>query len=125
LRKGYLWPAKPEDPNKAWAFPLKVRASSPACQLTLSERPEVVFSSPGQDEKVRPGQEVKVAAVMRDPGLDVIVRYLEDMARKDGEPLRVPNGGGRWFQKYTALQPTVQVRDSSGRVVAQGTMPFG
>jgi hypothetical protein len=112
------------EPPKSPVFNLKIRESSPR-RLAFSDRPQVIFRSPAENARVVPGQEVMVAAVMVDPSLDVIIRYLEDMTRKDGEAFRVPNGGGRWFQPYVALQPAVEVRDASGKRVAQGTMPFG
>ena len=114
----------PADPPKPPIFCLHITEAAP-CGLAFAERPQVVFRSPAENERVETGQEIMIAAVMVDPGLDVVIRYLEDMTRKEGEPFRTPNGGGRWFQRYVALQPTVEVRDAAGKTVAQGIMPFG
>jgi len=64
-----------------------------------------------------------VQAMLRDPGLDVLIAGIEDMSRKMGEPVAMPDGTP--YQRYETLDPRIRLVGSSGDVLAEGKMPFG
>jgi len=112
----------PGDPVKPQVFGISIREDE-SWRLSLSDKPQVVFKSPAATETVRPGQELKVQAMLRDPGLDVLIAGIEDMSRKMGEPVAMPDGTP--YQRYETLDPRIRLVGSSGDVLAEGKMPFG
>jgi len=112
----------PGDPVKPQVFGISIRKDE-SCRLSLSDKPQVVFKSPAPAETVRPGQELRVQAILRDPKLDVLIAGIEDMSRKMGEPVDMPDGTP--YQRYETLDPQIRLVRSSGDVLAEGKMPFG
>lgn len=76
-----------------------------------------MFADPAKDRTFKLGDEVEVNAVLVDPVLNTMIRGLNDTSHmitlKDG------------CTKNPSFDPTVAIADSSGKIVAEGTMPFG
>jgi len=64
-------------------YALKVRKDQ-SCVLDFSDKPEILFASPARDARLKPGDELRVMAVLVDPKLDVMIRGL---SMKKHEPL--------------------------------------
>ncbi len=73
--------------------------------LDLSGKPQVLFALPAKDHRVKRGGSLEIKAVLVDPALDIMFRFI--MAR--GQP----------------LDPKVVIKRANGEIVAEGTMPFG
>ena len=86
-------------------FPIQIRKDKPFV-LDLANKPEIYFARPEKDAVYKPGEEVRVVAVLIDPVLDFMLRGLNS-------------------EKYKTLDPVVTIIDSSGKTVAEGSMPFG
>jgi hypothetical protein len=109
--------------TRRWIYGIKVRKDEPFV-LDFSNKPEVLFASPGRDKTFHPGDEVRVNAVLIDPVLDIMIRNLYDASRK--EKKTVKHGTEETtVEQGVSLDPTVTITDSSGKTVAKGTMPFG
>lgn len=89
--------------------------------LDFSNTPSVMFANPAKAAVLRPGEELRVAAVLIDPKIDIMIRGLDDMTRKQIRKLsNLPS-----YEAPLSLDPTVTITDSSGNQVAGGPMPFG
>jgi hypothetical protein len=91
---------------------IAIRADKPYV-LDFSNKPVVVFEQPKANSRARPGDEVRVEAVLVDPVLDVMIRGLD---RSDNP---MPAGQQR------SLDPKVVITRANGEIVAEGAMPFG
>ena len=95
--------------------------------LDFSNKPEVLFAGPAKDSVFKPGDEVQVYAVLVDPVLDIMIRGVNDNRQK--AILEIDFGDGEKETRETdnskSLDPVVTIIDSSGKTVAEGTMPFG
>lgn len=89
--------------------------------LDFGGRPEVLFASPAQDQRVKLGGELVVKAVLIDPKLDIMIRRLDDTTRKQPRAEGMTAG----YQRDLSLDPTVIVTRTNGEKVAEGVMPFG
>jgi len=107
------------------AFNIAVRKDKPFV-LDFSNKPEVTFISPRPEETFKPGDEVDISAMLVDQKLDLMIRDIKDTTKKEreltytddqGNPVTVPS--------YASLDPKVTIKDSTGKQVASGTMPFG
>ncbi len=90
--------------------------------LNFSNQPDVMFTSPTNNQRVKPGDTVMVMAVLVDPKLDIMIRRLEDTSHKqtkdaEGKPLG--------YERNLSLDPTVIITRANGEKVAEGVMPFG
>jgi hypothetical protein len=90
--------------------------------LDFANQPEVMFTSPTNSQRIKPGDTLLVAAVLVDPKLDIMIRRLEDTSRKqtkdaEGKPLG--------YERNLSLDPTVIITRTNGEKVAEGVMPFG
>jgi hypothetical protein len=90
--------------------------------LDFSNQPEVMFTSPTNQQRIKPGETLMVAAVLVDPKLDIMIRRLEDTSRKqtkdaEDKPLH--------YERNLSLDPTVIITRANGKKVAEGVMPFG
>jgi hypothetical protein len=104
---------------------LKIRKDNPVV-LDFSRKPMVLFTSPARGQTVTPGSTVRIRAVIVDSQLDMLVRSLYDTTQKTGErTYRYSDGRTVTTPRYASLAPTVVITDSSGKQVAEGTMPFG
>jgi len=118
---------RPRDMKRGRSYKIQIREDKPFV-LDFSNKPAVLFASPATDKPGKPGDEVKVAAVLIDPVLDIMIRRLTDTSRKKKETIRY--GEGKDAQKTTydrplSLDPLVTIANSSGKNVAEGVMPFG
>ncbi|MGD0743859.1 MAG: hypothetical protein ABSA45_01775 [Verrucomicrobiota bacterium] len=90
--------------------------------LDFSNQPDVMFTSPTNNQRVKPGDTLMVAAVLVDPKLDIMIRGLADTSHKQtqdaaGKPLG--------YERNLSLDPKVIITRSNGEKVAEGVMPFG
>lgn len=109
--------------TKKWVYGVQIRKEKPFV-LDFSNKPEVLFVSPGKEKTFHPGDEIQVKAVLIDPVLDIMIRELEDTKRKKKETVRA--GDQEVTSEHNlSLDPTVTIRDASGKTVAEGPMPFG
>lgn len=95
-------------------YGIKIRADKPYV-WDFSNKPVVAFVRPAKNERVSPGDEVKVEAVLLDPALDIMVRRLYG----------VPNGQDLAAGRPVSLDPKVTVARANGEIVGEGVMPFG
>lgn len=87
-------------------YGMKVRKDKPYV-LDFSNKPMVVFDEPAMsNNSFSRGQEIKFAAVLIDPNLDIMIRGLRD-------------------KLGNSLDPKVVITRADGEVVAEGVMPFG
>lgn len=93
--------------------------------LDFSNKPAVVFEQPKEDRRIRPGEELKVEAVLVDPILDIMIRGLDDTSATVKETYKDPDGTERTLQRPKSLDPKVVIKRANGEIVAEGIMPFG
>ena len=108
-------------------YGIKIRKDQPYV-LDFSNKPEVLFANPAKETTVKPGQDLRVDAVLIDPVLDIMIRGLEDTSRTAKQKLTIgrPNGAEtREFDMPLSLEPKVVITDAAGKTVAEGVMPFG
>jgi hypothetical protein len=92
-------------------YGITVRKDQPYA-LDFSNHPEVMFTSPTNSQRIKPGEQLMVMAVLTDPKLDIMIRRLEDTSHQE-------NGGN------VLLDPKVIITRANGEKVAEGVMPFG
>jgi hypothetical protein len=90
--------------------------------LDFSNKPEVMFTSPAKDQRVKPGDTIEVMAVLVDPKLDIMIRGLEDTSHKQTKDAE---GKALGYERNLSLDPTVIITRTNGEKVAAGVMPFG
>jgi hypothetical protein len=93
--------------------------------LDFRGKPEVLFASPARRTRVRPGGKIDVAAVLVDPGLDIMIRRLDDSRDTVEQEFTTPDGKKRTWKRPRSLDPKVTITRSDGTPVAEGVMPFG
>lgn len=101
------------------SMPIQIRKDQPFV-LDFSTKPEVMFASPAKEQSFKPSDEVKVAAVLVDPKSNTMIRGMNDTSRKTKRTV-----GEQTVEVDLSLDPLVAIVDSSGKKVAEGTMPFG
>ncbi len=89
--------------NRPQLGAIQIRADRPFV-LDFSGKPQVLFALPAKDQRVQRGSTLSVKAVLIDPALDAMFRYL----RQDRQ-----------------LDPTVVIKRANGEIVTRGAMPFG
>ncbi len=90
--------------------------------LDFSNKPDVMFTSPTNNQRIKPGDTVMVAAVLVDPKLDIMIRRLEDSSRKQTKDAE---GKALGYERNLSLDPKVIITRANGEKVAEGVMPFG
>ena len=90
--------------------------------LDFSNRPDVMFTSPTNSQRVKAGDTLMVMAVLLDPKLDIMIRRLEDTSRKQTKDAE---GKALGYERNLSLDPTVIITRAGGEKVAEGVMPFG
>jgi hypothetical protein len=105
-------------------FFIKIRKDKPFV-LNFSSQPKVIFTTPVKDKIFKPGDEIKIAAVLTDPVLDIMIRRLDDTSRKKKETVKLADGKETSYERKLSLDPVVTITDSSGKKVSEGEMPFG
>jgi hypothetical protein len=104
ILNNYHSDGKPMDKvDRQNTYGIAIREDKP-CVLEFSSKPQVLFALPARDHRVKRGEELSIKAVLIDPTLDVMFRYL-----KQGQQ----------------LDPKVTITCANGEIVAQGVMPFG
>jgi hypothetical protein len=117
-------PADDGEPRPQAAYAIQVRKDKPFV-LELSGKPAVMFAAPRKNQTFKPGDEVKLEALLTEPSLGVMIAGLWDSSRKRGE-IKIRDGAKEIaLPDYERLDPTVVICDSSGKQVAEGKMPFG
>ena len=106
---------------------IQIREEKPFV-LDFPNKPQIVFQSPPAEKPVKLGTDVRIATILVDPKLDLMVRGLIDPKRTKKETIRYLVG--KETREYTynrpfSFDPTVTVTSSSGKKVAEGVMPFG
>jgi len=107
-------------------YGMQVREDKPYV-LDFSNEPMVVFDQPaaGQTTFSR-GQEIKFAAVLIDPKLDIMIRGLDDTSVKVEKEYKDATGKVyRTLKVNKSLDPNVVIARAGGEVVVKGVMPFG
>lgn len=102
-------------------YGLTVRKDHP-CVLDFANAPAVMFASPTNSQRFKPGEEISVMAVLTDPKLDFMIRQLDDTARKQTKDETGHNLG---YSRDWSLDPKVIITRLNGEKVAEGVMPFG
>ena len=102
---------QPFGADRYGTFAVRIRKDKPFV-LDFSNQPEVVFARPVRGHTLKPGDQVRVDAVLIDSALNIMVRGLDDTS-----PTKETD--------KVSLDPIVTVTDSSGKKVAEGKRPFG
>ena len=68
---------------------------------------------PSKDRTFKPGENIRIAAMLTEPWQGMQITGLWDAGSKEG-----PATGDR-------LDPTIAIRNAAGEVVTEGKMPFG
>ncbi len=106
-------------------FPIKIRKDKPYL-IEFAAKPTIAFVSPGGGQAFKPGDTVKVEAFLVAPDLNVVLAGLDDTSTKVGEDTYTDENGKKVaVPRYASIEPTVVISDSSGKKLANGTMPFG
>ena len=105
-------------------YGIKIRKDKPFV-LDFSNKPEMIFISPAKGHRVKLGGQLRVEADLIDPKLDIIIRHLEDITRKQKKEYVTSNGQKRTSKQVMSLEPKVFITRASGEKVAEGVMPFG
>ena len=80
----------------------------------------------GEYLQVKRGEEIKVAAVLVDPKLDIMIRRLYDTSVKGDKEYKDATGKVyRTIKVNKSLDPNVVIARADGQIVAEGVMPFG
>jgi hypothetical protein len=105
---------------------MQVRQDKPYV-LDFSNEPMVIFDQPGKDKTTfKRGDEIKFAAVLIDPKLDIMIRGLDDTSVKVDKEYKDRDGKVIHTAKISkSLDPKVVIARADDEVVAEGIMPFG
>jgi len=112
--------------EKQTVYGITIRKDQPYV-LDFSSKPAVVFDRPGKDKTMfKRGDEIRIAAVLVDPKLDIMIRRLYDTSVKIDREYKDPNGKViDTFKVNKSLDPNVVITRADGEIVAEGIMPFG
>jgi hypothetical protein len=95
-------------------------------RLDFAEKPRVEFQNPPAGKPVKPGDTVRIEALLIDAKLGLMVAGLQDTSAVEREvDSRDMQGNTIKIPVYKTLTPTVRIVDESGKEVAGGPMPFG
>jgi hypothetical protein len=104
---------------------LAIRKDKPFV-LDFATKPEVYFQAPPKEKTFKPGDEIRLAAMLRIPDKGLLIGGLDDMSKKIGEVKWMAEDGKQMTSpRYASLDPGVVITDSSGKKVAEGKMSFG
>lgn len=112
--------------GKEIVYGMQVREDKPYV-LDFSNKPMVIFDQPPRNETTfSRGKEIKFAAVLIDPKLDIMIRGLDDTSIQVDKEYKDANGKVIHTVKVSkSLDPTVLIARADGKVIAEGVMPFG
>jgi hypothetical protein len=127
LSDNYHSEGHPRDTQRHRTYAIHIRKGKPFV-LDFSNKPAIVFASPATDKPLKLGDTVRVAAVLVDPKLDLMIRRLNDPSKTKKQTIKYRLG--KQMKEYTyqqplSLDPTVTITNSAGKKVAEGVMPFG
>ncbi|MBT3376520.1 MAG: hypothetical protein HN742_29490 [Lentisphaerae bacterium] len=107
-------------------FGIEIREEAPFV-FDFSNEPDVLFASPAVGARVKRGDELKVAAVLIDPKLDIMIRDLVDTGpvAETEDTLFGFGDKGNERKLKASLDPKVTITRAGGEVLAEGVMPFG
>jgi hypothetical protein len=106
---------------------IRIRADKPFV-LDFPNKPQIVFQSPPAEKPLKLGTDVRIATILVDPKLDLMVRGLNDPKRTTKETFEYRVGSETrkfTYNKVFSYDPKVTITNSSGKNVAEGVMPFG
>jgi hypothetical protein len=122
VSQNYHSDGKPRDrAERPLVYGIQIRKDKPFV-LDFANRPDVMFASPAKGLRIKRGEEIQVKAVLVDPGLDLMIRDLDDTTRKQTKDA---NGKALGYERDLSLDPTVLITRANGEKVAEGVMPFG
>ncbi|MHC4439884.1 MAG: hypothetical protein ACYS3S_21210, partial [Planctomycetota bacterium] len=107
-------------------YGMPVREDKPYV-LDFSNEPMVIFDQPPSSQTTfSRGDEIKLAAVLIDPKLDIMIRGLDDTSIKVDKEYKDSTGKVIHTAKVSkSLDPNVVIARADGEVIAEGEMPFG
>lgn len=106
-------------------YGMQVRQDKPYV-LDFSNKPMVIFDQPSMSQTAfSRGDQIKFAAVLTDPKLDIMIRRLQDTSVKVDRVLKYRDGKVIHTKVNKSLDPNVVIARADGEVIAEGVMPFG
>ncbi len=123
VSESYHSDGKPRDMARNRRCAITIRENEPFV-FDFSDQPEVMFASPRNGAEFQPGDKVAVNPVLYVPALDMMIRGLDDTEQME-EKSQAGGDSNFTYKRPKSLDPTVTIRDSRGKVVAEGTAPFG
>jgi len=126
ISNNYHTNAQGQSRGKGIVYGMQVRKDKPYV-LDFSNKPMVVFDEPSMSKtSFSRGEEIKFAAVMIDPKLDIMVRRLNDTSVKVEKEYKDNDGKVIHTAKVPkSLDPKVVITRADGEGIAEGVMPFG
>ena len=126
ISNNYHTNAQGQSRGKGIVYGMQVRKDKPYV-LDFSNKPMVVFDEPSMSKtSFSRGEEIKFAAVMIDPKLDIMIRRLNDTSVKVEKEYKDNDGKVIHTAKVPkSLDPKVVIARADGEVIAEGVMPFG
>ena len=111
--------------NREWLpnTTIRIRSDRPFV-FDFSNKTEVMFVSPSKNAVYKPGDEVEVNSLLVDQIMDMMVHRL-DRVKEPHEAVEDNGAQNQMVEDFKSLDPTVTIADSTGKIVAEGTMPFG
>lgn len=95
-----------EETSEGPAYGIAIRKDK-VFEYSLANQPEVRFDNPKTGQKITCGDDVRIAAAMVDAKMNTMLQGMENMKNSE------------------SINPTVVISDSTGKIVAEGAMPFG
>jgi len=109
---------------KPAAFGVTIREDKPFV-LDFSGKPAVLRLTPPESQAFKPGSTVFIRVLMTEPTQGIAITGLWDSTKKTGER-KYRTAEREWtIPEYAKLDPTIVIRDSQGKQVSEGKMPFG
>ena len=121
ISNNYHTNAQGQSSGKEIVYGLQVRKDKPYV-LDFSNEPMVVFDQPPKSKtSFSRGEEIKFAAVLIDPKLDIMIRGLDDTSAQ----VEKETSNGDKYKRPKSLDPNVVITRADGKIEAEGVMPFG
>jgi len=126
ISDNYHTNAQGQSGGKKTVYGMQVREDKPYV-LDFSNEPMVIFDQPPKNQtSFSRGREIKFAAVLIDPKLDIMIRGLDDTSVKVDREYKDADGKVTQTVKVDkSLDPNVVITRADGEVIAEGVMPFG
>ncbi|KPK75770.1 MAG: hypothetical protein AMJ79_09795 [Phycisphaerae bacterium SM23_30] len=101
---------------------LPIRADQPYA-FDFTHQLQVQFEDPPEDQAMKRGDRLRVTAMIHVRGLNLKLMGLDDRTQKTDTGLKRADGTA--YIRYASLDPEVKITSASGKMVAEGKMPFG